>query len=70
MQNQAQTTKEYLESMRAIEAMMKRLRNDSAKMFTDNPKTVHWGHVGDMRRIEIKVKELSDLVFQEGEYAN
>lgn len=70
MKDQVQATKEYKQSMQSIDSMMKRLRRDSAKMFTDNPNTVHWGHVGDMKRIEIKVKELCDLVFKEGEYAN
>ena len=70
MKNQAQATKEYLESMAAVDATLKSISTAKAKMFADDPNTVNWGHVGDMRRIELKLKELSDFIFNEGEYAN
>ena len=70
MKNQAQATKEYLESMAAVDATLKRISTAKATMFAHDPNTVHWGHVGDMRRIELKLKELSDFIFNEGEYAN
>jgi hypothetical protein len=69
MQNQAEATKKYLDSMQAIDAMLKRLRTVKAKTFATDPNKVNWGHVGDMRRIEIELKEFSDMLFNEGEYA-
>lgn len=69
MQNQAQATKEYLESMRSIDATLERISTAKATMFSTDPNKVNWGHVGDMRRIELKLKELSDFLFNEGEYA-
>ena len=69
MQNQAEATKKYLDSMQAIDAMLKRLRTVKAKTFATNPNKVNWGHVGDMRRIEIELKEFSDMLFNEGEFA-
>ena len=69
MQNQAEATKKYLDSMQAIDAMLKRLRTVKAKTFATDPNKVNWGHVGDMRRIEIELKEFSDILFNEGEFA-
>lgn len=69
MESQAQATKEYLDSMTAIDAMLKRLRTVKAKTFATDPNKVNWGHVGDMRRIEIELKQFSDMLFNEGEYA-
>ena len=69
MQNQAQASKEYLNSMQAIDVTLKRISTAKAKMFATDPSTVNWGHVGDMRRIELKLKEISDFLFNEGEYA-
>jgi hypothetical protein len=69
MQNQAEATKKYLDSMQAIDAMLKRLRTVKAKTFATDPNKVNWGHVGDMRRIEIELKEFSDMLFNEGEFA-
>ena len=69
MQNQAEATKKYLDSMQAIDAMLKRLRTVKAKTFATDLSKVNWGHVGDMRRIEIELKEFSDMLFNEGEFA-
>lgn len=69
MQNQAEATKKYLDSMQAIDDMLKRLRTVKAKTFATDPNKVNWGHVGDMRRIEIELKEFSDMLFNEGEFA-
>jgi hypothetical protein len=69
MQNQAEATKKYIDSMQAIDAMLKRLRTVKAKTFATDPNKVNWGHVGDMRRIEIELKEFSDMLFNEGEFA-
>ncbi len=69
MQNQAEATQKYLDSMQAIDAMLKRLRTVKAKTFATDPNKVNWGHVGDMRRIEIELKEFSDMLFNEGEFA-
>ena len=69
MQNQAEATKIYLDSLHAIDAMLKRLRTVKAKTFATDPNKVNWGHVGDMRRIEIELKEFSDMLFNEGEFA-
>ena len=71
MQNQAQVTEEYNASVTSIRAMLKRVSAQAAKKnFEVNPATANWGHLGDIRRIEMQVKALCDLVFQEGEYAN
>jgi hypothetical protein len=71
MKHQAQVTKEYNDNVASIRKMLKRLNETPyEKHFLVDHAQPDWADLGDIRRIEIKVKELSDLVFQEGEYAN
>lgn len=70
MKHQAQVTKEYTESLAAIEATLNRLLKAVPTNFYADPKTADWADLGSIRRLEIKLKEVSDMVFNEGEYAN
>jgi len=71
IRKQEQVIREYYDSTAKIRKMLKRLNETPyEKHFLVNHAQATWADLGDIRRIEIKVKELSDLVFQEGEYAN
>ena len=70
MEHQEQVTREYKEHVASIRAMLKRLSDKaSGNHFAADPETADWAALGDIRRIEIQLKTLSDLVFHEGEYA-
>jgi hypothetical protein len=43
---------------------------DHVKSAHDNkPANVHWGHVGDMRRVHDQLRDIHDALAQQGEYA-
>ncbi len=69
MSTQPQAIDAYIARKAQIDAILKRLTEASADHFGMNPETVHWGHVGNLDDYAGKLKELSDRVFHEGEYA-
>ena len=52
-----------------IDAMLQRLTEFSANHFGVGPDEVDWGHVGTLSHHARLVHEVSNSVFQEGEYA-
>ena len=52
-----------------IDAMLDRLANESADHFGCDPEQINWGHAGDLDDIASRLREISDKVFREGEYA-
>jgi hypothetical protein len=70
MNQQAQINKEYGASAAAIRKILKRLNETPyEKHFLIRTAQPTWTDLNDIRRIEIKMQELSDLVLREGEYA-
>ncbi|QNN99797.1 hypothetical protein P67b_00038 [Ruegeria phage Tedan] len=53
----------------AIDTALERLTKHSAEMFETNPDDLHWGHVGDLARIEELLTKITDVTFEEGECA-
>ncbi len=52
-----------------IDTMLARLQELSDDHFNISPDDVTWAHVGDLEHYAGLLKELTDLVFNEGEYA-
>jgi len=52
-----------------IDAMLKRLQSLSADHFHANPDVITWGDVGTLTHCVTKLREITDIAFQEGEYA-
>ena len=56
-------------SPRDIDAMLARLTAHSADHFGIAPDEVNWGGVGALGHIRAQLREVSDNLFSEGEYA-
>lgn len=69
MKNQTEVTEKYRAHVANVKAMLKRLGKAADKNFSTKDANLNWGHIGDICRIEEQVKELCDLIFKEGEYA-
>jgi len=52
-----------------IDAMLARLQALSDEHFNAHPEDIHWGHAGDLADMSMKLREICDRAFQEGEYA-
>ncbi len=52
-----------------IDNMLARLVEVNDNHYEMNPDELHWGHVGDITGIAEDLKQITDSVFKEGEYA-
>jgi hypothetical protein len=52
-----------------IDAMLARLQTLSADHFNADPESVNWGDVGSLNHYRAKLREISDMAFNEGEHA-
>jgi hypothetical protein len=52
-----------------IDARLERLKGLSDDHFHANPDEIHWGHVGDLQRYAGLLRQITDIAFQEGEFA-
>ena len=52
-----------------IDAMLERLAALSADHFETCPDKIDWGHVGTLNHYRAKLREITDMAFQEGEHA-
>ena len=52
-----------------IDTMLKRLQAFSDNHFDTAPDEVNWGDVGSLGHVAEQLKEITDFVFGEGEYA-
>jgi len=67
--SQKQTAKSAFITKKArINNALNRLQQWSQNHFHMDSNTIHWGHVGDLERIEALLTEATDIVFSEGEY--
>ncbi|MGO4855647.1 hypothetical protein [Phaeovulum sp. W22_SRMD_FR3] len=50
-----------------IDALLARLVAHSAEHFGYSPDEVNWGHVGTLDHHRARLREISDMAFQEGQ---
>ena len=53
-----------------IDARLERLKGLSDDHFHANPDEIHWGDVGDLQRYASLLREMTDIAFSEGEFAD
>ncbi len=49
--------------------MLEHLAALSSEHFETSPDEIHWGHVGTLNHYRDKLREITDMVFREGEHA-
>ena len=52
-----------------IDAMLERLAALSSEHFETSPDEINWGHVGTLNHFRAKLREITDMAFNEGEHA-
>lgn len=56
----------FMAAKMEIDALLARLVAHSADHFGYGPEEVHWGHVGTLDHYRARLREISDMAFQEG----
>ena len=70
----AECARMYCESVAEVRKLLDRLSNAAKDDFVstfakaENDR-IHYGHVGDLDAMKVALRQLSDRVFNEGEYA-
>ena len=59
----------FLAAKFEIDAMLARLAALSADHFETSPDEINWGHVGTLNHYRAKLREITDMAFNEGEHA-
>ena len=59
----------FIAAKSEIDAMLERLAALSADHFETSPDEINWGHVGTLNHYRAKLREITDMAFHEGEYA-
>ena len=59
----------HREAMEQIHQLLTRLQMGVDAQLTPASEALHWGHAGDAQRVASSLRQLSDQVFREGEYA-
>ena len=59
----------FIAAKTEIDAMLERLAALSADHFETNPDEINWGHVGTLNHYRAKLREITDMAFNEGEHA-
>jgi len=59
----------FLAAKTEIDTMLERLAALSADHFETSPDEINWGHVGTLNRYRAKLREITDMAFNEGEHA-
>jgi len=59
----------FIAAKAEIDAMLARLVVHSADHFDYSPDDVHWGHVGTLDQYRVRLREITDMAFHEGEHA-
>lgn len=57
----------FIAAKAKIDAMLARLAAHSADHFGYSPDEVNWGHVGTLNHYRARLREISDMAFQEGQ---
>ena len=59
----------FLAAKVEIDAQLERLKALSDEHFNAHPDEIHWGHVGDLNRYATLLRQITDIAFKEGEFA-
>ena len=59
----------FITAKTEIDAMLERLAALSAEHFETSPDEINWGHVGTLNHYRAKLREITDMAFNEGEHA-
>ncbi|MEH0076891.1 hypothetical protein V6L76_20685 [Pannonibacter sp. Pt2] len=59
----------FIAAKTEIDATLERLAALSADHFATSPDEINWGHVGTLNHYRAKLREISDMAFNEGEHA-
>ncbi len=59
----------FIAAKTEIDAMLERLAALSADHFETSPNEINWGHVGTLNHYRAKLREITDMAFNEGEHA-
>ena len=70
MKNQKQATRIYADHVTGIQAMLKRLNEAGDRHFFTDPATANWADVGSIEHVAHKLRDICDMTFSEGEYAD
>ena len=70
MNSQQQATKIYAAHVIGIEAMLKRLNVPAESDFFIEPVKANWSHVNTIESFTKTVRDICDMTFNEGKYAD
>ena len=59
----------FIAAKAEIDAQLERLKALSDEHFNAQPDEIHWGHVGDLQRYAGLLRQITDIAFKEGEFA-
>lgn len=59
----------FIAAKTEIDAMLERLAALSADHFETSPDEINWGHVGTLNHYRAKLREITNMAFNEGEHA-
>lgn len=59
----------FIAAKSEIDAMLERLAALSADHFETHPDEINWGHVGTLNHYRAKLREITDMAFNEVEHA-
>ena len=59
----------FIAAKTEIDAMLERLAALSADHFETSPDEVNWGHVGTLNHYRARLRDITDMAFNEGEHA-
>lgn len=67
--NNNEALDKFVKLAATIHTQLQRLQTAADNHFDLSPEEIGWGHVGDLTHYAEKLRELTDCVFKEGEYA-
>lgn len=59
----------FLAAKSEIDEMLKRLTALSAEHFDTDPDDITWSHAGTLNHYRLKLREITDMAYGEGEHA-
>lgn len=69
MTRRATDNSRALDARIEIDALLERLAALSADHFETSPEEINWGHVGTLNHYRERLREISDMAFQESAHA-
>ena len=67
--NKPQAIDAFIARKAEIDAMLERIKALSDDHFNTSPDEINWGHVGTLNHYRAKLREITDMAFNEGEHA-